>query len=284
MVQPNVSDGIAYWTSQPATVDGVLGGFGSGSLPRVESLGSRLFLLSLFPELCTVPSAVKPLNVSSSRLPIRALDVGAGIGRVTRDTLLHLIPHVVLLEPVESFILQALSSARLSVSDHSISKHAQWPGLADKSKSVTFIQCTLQGCDPSHLLSESAKYLNRVGSMTSEDPMNDIDSGFDVIWCQWCLGHLKDDDLIAFFKRSKIALRQDNGYPGRSLIVVKENLCSDSSGGGPRTTFDEEDSSFTRSDAAWKTAFSAAGLEVVREQVQKGLPEGLYPVKMYGLR
>ena len=24
---------------------------------------------------------------------------------------------------------------------------------------------------------------------------------YDVIWCQWVLGHLKDDDLIGFFKK-----------------------------------------------------------------------------------
>jgi protein N-terminal methyltransferase len=31
---------------------------------------------------------------------------------------------------------------------------------------------------------------------------------------------------------------------------------------------------------AWKTLFNEAGLMLVREQVQDGLPEGLYVVKM----
>ena len=31
---------------------------------------------------------------------------------------------------------------------------------------------------------------------------------------------------------------------------------------------------------AWKKAFELAGLRLVREQVQEGLPEGLYVVKM----
>ncbi|KAL0071359.1 hypothetical protein AAF712_001216 [Marasmius tenuissimus] len=285
MAQPDVSDGIAYWTNQPATVDGVLGGFGTGSLPRVESLGSRLFLLSLFPELSTVPSALKPLKPPLLNLPLRALDVGAGVGRVTRDTLLYLIPHVVLLEPVNPFIQQALSTARSS-SDLSTPKTSRWPGLADKSKSVTFIECTLQHCDPSRPLSnsKSAKFLDRVGFTPEEGPLADIDTGFDVIWCQWCLGHLKDDDLIAFFKRCHGALRADNGFPGRSLIVVKENVCSNTADGGPRTVFDEEDSSFTRSDMAWKAAFEVAGLRLIKEQVQEGLPEGLYVVKMYALK
>ncbi|KAG5620126.1 hypothetical protein H5410_005344 [Solanum commersonii] len=27
---------------------------------------------------------------------------------------------------------------------------------------------------------------------------------YDVIWVQWCIGHLADDDFIAFFKRAKV--------------------------------------------------------------------------------
>ena len=37
----------------------------------------------------------------------------------------------------------------------------------------------------------------------------------------------------------------------------------------------------SRSDLAWKQAFAEAGLRVVHEQIQRGFPEGLYPVKMY---
>ncbi|ESK94550.1 methyltransferase domain-containing protein [Moniliophthora roreri MCA 2997] len=284
MPEPDVSEGIAYWTSQPATIDGVLGGFGTGSLPRVDALGSRLFLLSLFPELSAVPSALRPLKNPSPKLPIRALDVGAGVGRVTRDVLLHLVPHVLLLEPVHPFIQEALSGARSSASDPSVPKHQQWTGLADKSKSVTFIQGTLQDCDPSQPLnpsSSSTKFLDRIGAIPSDgNSLSDVNSGFNVIWCQWCLGHLKDDDLVAFFKRSRNALRTDNGFPGRSLIVVKENCCSDTPLGEARTVFDDSDSSFTRSDIAWKDAFKKAGLRLVKEQVQEGLPDGLYKVKM----
>ncbi|KAK7054813.1 hypothetical protein VNI00_003276 [Paramarasmius palmivorus] len=281
MSEPNVAEGIAYWTSQPATLDGVLGGFGTGSLPRVDALGSRQFLLNLFPELSTVPSSLKPLRDTSPKQPIRALDVGAGVGRVTRDILLHLVPHVLLLEPVQPFIQEALSGAKASISNPDTLKYQQWTGLADKSKSVTFVQGTLQDCDPAHPLSSSStKFLDRLGYVPPDgDSLSDINSGFDVIWCQWCLGHLTDDDLISFFKRSKDALRTDNGFPGRSLIVVKENCCSDTPIGEARTVFDDSDSSFTRSDLAWKETFRKAGLRLVKEQVQEGLPDGLYIVR-----
>ena len=40
---------------------------------------------------------------------------------------------------------------------------------------------------------------------------------YDVIWVQWVLGHLPDDDFVAFFKRCKLG-RKPNGF-----ICVKEN-------------------------------------------------------------
>ncbi|KAF7294886.1 Alpha N-terminal protein methyltransferase 1 [Mycena indigotica] len=269
----DVEAGLDYWNQQPASNDGVLGGFGTGTLPRVESLGSRLFLLHLLPELSTVPSAFRPLNPPPSRRT-RALDVGAGIGRVTGDVLLHLFSDVVLLEPAEHFIRAAIDRGRASQSPTPNEPHP-WKGIAEGSKSVTFLQGTLQDFDPAR--PHHANMLERVGYAPEK---TDAVSGFDVIWCQWCLGHLDTDDLVAFFRRSHAALREKD----RSLIVVKENLCSDAPDGSAVTILDDQDSSLTRSDRAWKDAFEAADLTLVEERVQDGLPEGLYQVKMYALR
>ncbi|KAF6765250.1 methyltransferase domain-containing protein [Ephemerocybe angulata] len=279
---PDVEEGIVYWENQPASYDGVLGGYGKGSLPRIESLGSRQFLLGLYPELSTVPSAYKPLNSPEHPKRVRALDVGAGVGRVTSDTLLHLVSDVVLLEPVGPFVQEALQRARASAAPESTPSansedRSFWPGLADHSKSVTILQGTLQEFDP--LNPHRVAFLDRLGYQPPR-PEDDINLGFDIIWCQWCLGHLSDADLVAFFKRSHAALKKDNP---RSLIVVKENLCPDLPGKA-RTVFDEQDSSLTRSDLAWKSIFEEAGLKVIRQKVQEGLPGELYAVKMYALR
>jgi protein N-terminal methyltransferase len=77
--------------------------------------------------------------------------------------------------------------------------------------------------------------LDRVGYLP-QDGDDDTKSKFDVIWCQWCLGHLNDDELAQFLQRSKKALRD-----ARSLIVVKENICREQN-----AIFDEQDSTFTR--------------------------------------
>ncbi|PPQ87967.1 hypothetical protein CVT25_001046 [Psilocybe cyanescens] len=269
-VEPNIQEGIEYWNTQPASLDGVLGGYGSGSLPRIDSLGSRLFLLNLFPQLSTVPSAFCPLDAPSDPPRTRALDVGAGIGRVTADVLLHLVSDVTILEPVESFIQEALSRARSSTDP--FTKNA-WRGLADGSKSVTLLQGTLQDFHP--LKPHHARFLDRIGYQPPR-PADEIGQGFDVIWCQWCLGHLSDVDLVAFLKRSNESLKK---HP-KALIVVKENICSDNPDGSAQEVFDEQDSSLTRSDMAWKTIFKQAGLRLIREQVQEGLPDELFVVKM----
>lgn len=252
-------------------------------------------MLYLFPELSTVPSAVRPLKPAPPRR-FRALDVGAGIGRVTSDTLLPLFSDVVLLEPVESLIQAALSKGQASAAEARSRNESKlplqkqkWKGIADGSKSVTFLQGTLQACDPASL-TRTATFLGRVGYTP---PSPDEESGFDVVWCQWCLLYMKDDDLIAFLKRSQAALRKE----GPGVIVVKENVCRDGEGGVPEIRFDDEDSSVTRyflssalpleglrtwsrSDLYWKMIFRNAGLSLLHERVQYGLPKELYMVKM----
>ena len=261
------------------------------SLPRVDALGSRQFLLDLIPELRVVPSAIRPLRLADTSVcappkRFRALDVGAGIGRVTADVLLHLVSDVVLLEPVPSFIDEAHRRCQgTSTSDEG--NLSGWSGIRDGTKSVSFFRGPLQDFDPSQP-NRDTEELQRLGYIPSDD---DVNLGFDVVWCQWCLGHLNDEDLVAFLKRSAAALRGP-----RSLIVVKENLCSEKK--APRTEFDEQDSSWTRyvrmvhvagfccsqyhrSDLAFKKIFEDADLHLVRQKIQHGLPAGLYPVKMY---
>lgn len=117
------------------------------------------------------------------------------------------------------------------------------------------------------------------------------------IWCQWCLGHLNRQELITFLKRSQRSLlnptppsalssSSSSGSAPRpsSYIIVKENVCDDlpNPAGGPdlpNEVYDEEDSSITRSTLSWLGVFEEAGLKVVKEEIQGGLPEGLFVVK-----
>ena len=144
-----------------------------------------------------------------------------------------------LLEPVGPLVQEALSRGRASALNNLDPR--PWKGIADATKSVTFLQGTIQEFDP--MRPHHATFIDRVG-YHPDQPTDEIEMGFDVIWCQWCLGHLSNIDLVAFFQRSHTALRDKE--KGKSLIVVKENLCHDFDDGSPCTVFDDQDSSLTR--------------------------------------
>ncbi len=59
---------------------------------------------------------------------------------------------------------------------------------------------------------------------------------YDIIWIQWCVGHLTDNQLVECLRRCKTAMTPETG-----LIVVKENLSTSGT-----DYFDETDSSVTR--------------------------------------
>jgi protein N-terminal methyltransferase len=216
------------------------------SLPRIDALGSRQLLLFLIPKLCTVDCVIntKEYNPSQKAKRIRALDVGAGIGRVTRDVLLHLVHDVVLVEPVPKYIGEAWARGKYhqdpTLEEHDADFRVKWKGIRERATSVTFIEATHQSLDPSHPLT-STTLLGRVGYTPQNDPVEDIEFGFDIVWCQWSLGHLRNADLILFLRRAKACLRD-----AESVIIVKENICVENEDIEGGIFFDDQDSSLTR--------------------------------------
>lgn len=64
---------------------------------------------------------------------------------------------------------------------------------------------------------------------------------YDVVWNQWCVGHLTDEHLVEYLQRCAEALTRDETGKVTGVIVVKENLTSTG-----LDDFDEVDSSVTR--------------------------------------
>lgn len=102
--QVDYEKALDYWQSTPATVDGVLGGFGNTVVPKVDIVGSQAFLRRL--------STLSPNTFPNLSEQI-GLDVGAGIGRITRNLLAKYCSQVDLLEPAAQFVAQA----RLELAD-----------------------------------------------------------------------------------------------------------------------------------------------------------------------
>lgn len=59
---------------------------------------------------------------------------------------------------------------------------------------------------------------------------------YDLIWTQWCLGHLTDAQMVRYFQTCKVALVAETG-----IIVIKENLSTSG-----KDEFDPLDSCVTR--------------------------------------
>jgi protein N-terminal methyltransferase len=98
---------------------------------------------------------------------------------------------------------------------------------------------------------------------------------YDLMWHQWCLGHLTDVQLVEYLQRCIKALK-DGG-----LIVIKENMSTNRDG---KDVFDELDNSVTRTDEKCRKLIEKSGLRIVKTQLQAGFPRGLYPVRFYALQ
>ena len=219
--------GVEYWASAPATVDGVLGGY--GRVAGTDALGSLAFAGRALKHLLGGGGT----GGGGSRERLAAADCGAGMGRVTRDVLSKLFDEVTLVEPVGKLLEQA----RVEL--------APLEG-GDEAKEFHFEERGLETFQPAA-------------------------ASLDVVWIQWCIGHLTDADMVSFLERCEKALR-----PG-GRIVVKENNCQEG------FVVDKEDSSVTRSDSYFRELFKHSGLELFHCEVQGGLPKELFAVRMYSL-
>jgi protein N-terminal methyltransferase len=151
-----------YWEEQSADVEGMLGGFGELSEPDVK--GSRDFLTPFLEGTVSGPQAGVPLATG------RALDVGAGVGRVTKEFLVPFgFQEVDLLEQNPQF----LELARVNLATAADGTEREHAG--------EFFASGMQD--------------HEFG-----------DRKYDCIWIQWCIIYLSDVDFIEFFRKCKNAL------------------------------------------------------------------------------
>lgn len=219
----NYDDAISYWLSVPASVNGVLGGFGEQTpVPKADIIGLATFLRKLLTRM----------ECSGEKLTI---DMGAGIGRITRDLLWKVSDRCDLLEPVAPFVAQM---------------ERELVGVAQRGRLGDIYAQGMQQW------SASPEKMGR----------------YWLVWCQWCVGQLPDDELVAFWVRCREAL-MPNG-----TLVVKENIAP------VEDVFDATDLSVTRTDAKFRELFERAGFKLIASDVQKGMPRELYPVRMYCLK
>lgn len=100
---------------------------------------------------------------------------------------------------------------------------------------------------------------------------------YDLIWTQWCVGHLTDAELLDYIVRCREALTESG------IMVVRENISTDPSGDD---MYDDLDSSVTRTDEKFRSLFKEGGMTVIASEIQTGYPKSfnLLPVRSYALR
>ncbi|KAI2630990.1 alpha-N-methyltransferase NTM1 [Hypoxylon sp. NC1633] len=224
-------DGRRYWSGVDADVNGMLGGFPGVS--RIDLRTSRSFLAKLGLGRADGQKAIK-----------RALEGGAGIGRITEGLLLDVAETVDVVEPIAKFT--AALEGR--------------PGVG------RIYNVGLEDWRPEP-------------ETETQGNSNPESVSYDLVWNQWCVGYLTDQQLVAYLRRCGAVLSVDDGGRVGGVIVVKENVSTNG-----KDLFDPQDSSVTREDESFRRIFEEAGLRLVRTELQHGFPHELYPVRMYALK
>jgi len=216
----NHTAALTYWNSISPNIAGMLGGY--PQISRIDLRGSAVFLAKLHRQYPAPSSG-----------PLRGVDCGAGIGRVTAGFLSKVCEVVDVVEPVAKFAWQATGAKMLGK--------------------------------------------GRVGEVfvVGLEEWRPAAKTYDLVWNQWCLGHLTDRQMVGYLRRCR------DGVTPTGWVVVKENMSTDREGAD---VFDEVDSSVTRTDGKFQELFREAGLKIVRTELQTGFPKGLYPVRFYALR
>ena len=95
---------------------------------------------------------------------------------------------------------------------------------------------------------------------------------YDCIWIQWVSGYLKDNDLVDFFKRCKLALKP-NG-----MCILKENISAE------ELEVDEVDQSMTRPRQLYLNLIHKAGMHLIKDEKQRKFPTELYEVRLFAFK
>jgi protein N-terminal methyltransferase len=220
-----------YWDTQEATVVGMLGGL--DQLHDRDIRASRTFL-----------DALERRHGLQTGAGCRCVDVGAGIGRITKALLLPLFPCVDMLEQNAEYLRESVKYIGPSA-----------PNIGAVGKRFA---CGMQE-------------FNVVDAATGES----CQGRWNLVYIQWCIIFLTDDDFVAFIRKLVGCLA------GGGIICIKDNIAP--RGRRQGFVLDNSDSSIMRSDRYMKDLFAKAGVVVISESLQRDFPSDTFPVKAYAL-
>lgn len=243
----NHASSLEYWNTIPPTVNGMLGGF--PQISRIDLRGSASFLAKIRrliriedqQEVDTTHTSAggeaEQLGQRKSKKLKRGVDCGAGIGRVTEGLLRNVCETVDVVEPVGKFAEVIQQSALVR---HKTTRKTDETAINSTEAPEG------QGCEGEEGVIENI-YITGLQSWLPQQK-------YDLIWNQWCVGHLTDSQLTTYLQRAANALTPSG------IMVLKENNSTDPEG---KDIYDEMDSSVTRTDGTFRKIFRAAGLNLI---------------------
>ena len=239
--------GKAYWEWADTTNDGVMSGI--GPLHDADVSDSLRFLTA----------GKTPLWPSTDlRADTRALDIGAGIGRVSGALLLGLCGEVDLVDGSA----QHLERARASL--------LEAPTAAARGRAGKFICSDLQSFVPQ--------------------------PSYDLIWIQWTTMYLTDEDLCRLLRDCKRALSPDGLVVLKDNVIDVASVPAGITLVDGRYLVDEEDASVSRTRGHLLDLIEASGMQVLASAtadleseelstcLSKNGWEQMHPVDMIAMR
>lgn len=274
----NHASSLEYWNNIPPTVNGMLGGFPQVS--RIDLRGSASFLAKIrrllpieLEHQHQQDESNKEAGAQSrkSKKLKRGVDCGAGIGRVTDGFLRNVCETVDVVEPVAKFAEVIGKGPLVRRRKKEITPTTTTD--ADESANNDTTKVPEKEEEEEERKEEGVVENIYITGLETWTPTEK----YDLIWNQWCVGHLTNAQLTTYLQRAANVLTP-NG-----ILVLKENISTDSEG---RDIYDEVDSSVTRTDETFRRIFKAAGLNLIKAEEQLGFPRdlGLLPVRSYALR
>ncbi|PVU86484.1 hypothetical protein BB559_004270 [Furculomyces boomerangus] len=246
-------DADDYWNKVGADENGMLGGLKIVHGPDIRD--SKQFLKAALKHHNIITSEQETSgNVIDNGLYV--LDCGAGIGRVSKFLLSEFFSKIDIVEQNAKFVETAKNNYLSDLIDRGQVINLYVSGLQE------FEFCTPDDSNSDHPESSNGN-LQEINTTKNKI--------YDVIWCQWVLSHLADEDLVSFLIKCKTGL-SPNG-----IIFVKENVCSFN------YVVDKQDSSVTRSSVIFESLFEKAGMKIIIQKVQHGFPRDLFKVRMWAL-
>jgi len=236
-----------HYDTQPATLQGMLGGFANLSPHDLSS--SEDFLLYI------------QKNILPNLKFDSVCDCGAGIGRITKGLFWKLpgFRKCDLIEGSALFLKQAEIYLNKNVDCHIVTEE------------TNNMDINLSGLPICRLISKGLQDFYPV----------DVNY-YDVVWIQWVIGYLHDYDCVSFFKRCSKALK-DNGILCIKDNMINSNFDNHRDRKNDEDAFilDREDSSITRSKAYLEAIIEESGCWTkVYEVKQEGFPKEIFPVWM----